>query len=56
MTVVGNLQLAQTELLGPEEIRITSRNIVQYRFMEEEKLEISEFFKQKFRNKDLILT
>ncbi|MGE7773902.1 DNA polymerase III subunit gamma/tau [Chitinophaga sp. NPDC101104] len=56
MTVVGNLQLAQTELKGPEEINITSRNIVQYRFMEEEKLEISEFFKQKFRNKDLILT
>ncbi|WP_298717936.1 DNA polymerase III subunit gamma/tau [Chitinophaga sp.] len=56
MTVVGNLQLAQTELVGPEEIRITSRNIVQYRFMEEEKLEISEFFKQKFRNKDLVLT
>ncbi len=56
MTVVGNLQLAQTELMSAEEIRITSRNIVQYRFMEEEKLEISEFFKQKFRNKDLVLT
>lgn len=56
MTVVSNLQLAQTMLLGPEEIGIVSRNIVQYRFMEEEKLEISEFFKRKFRNNALILT
>ena len=56
MTVVSNLQLAQTVLLGPEEIGIVSRNIVQYRFMEEEKLEISEFFKRKFRNNALILT
>jgi DNA polymerase-3 subunit gamma/tau len=56
MTVVSNLQLAQTAMLGPEEICIVSRNIVQYRFMEEEKLEISEFFKQKFRNNALILT
>ncbi|MGN6509691.1 MAG: DNA polymerase III subunit gamma/tau [Chitinophaga sp.] len=56
MTVVSNLQLAQTAMLGPEEICIISRNIVQYRFMEEEKLEISEFFKQKFRNNTLILT
>ncbi|AWO00897.1 DNA polymerase III subunit gamma/tau [Chitinophaga alhagiae] len=56
MTVVGNLQLAQIVLLGPEEIGLISRNIVQYRFMEEEKLEISDFFKRKFRNKDLVLT
>lgn len=56
MTVVGNLQLAQVVLLGPEEIGLISRNIVQYRFMEEEKLEISDFFKKKFRNKDLVLT
>jgi DNA polymerase-3 subunit gamma/tau len=56
MTVVSNLQLAQTVLLGPEEIGIVSRNIVQYRFMEEEKLEISEFFKKKFRNNQLVLT
>lgn len=56
MTVVSNLQLAQTMLLGPEEIGIVSRNIVQYRFMEEEKLEISEFFKKKFRNNQLVLT
>lgn len=56
MTVVGNLQLAQVLLLGPEEIGLVSRNIVQYRFMEEEKLEISDFFKKKFRNKDLVLT
>ncbi|RPD41340.1 DNA polymerase III subunit gamma/tau [Chitinophaga barathri] len=56
MTVVGNLQLAQTSMVGPEEICIVSRNIVQYRFMEEEKLEISEFFKVKFRNNALILT
>lgn len=56
MTVVSNLQLAQTALLGPEEIGITSRNLVQHRFMEEEKLAISEFFKQKFRNNALVLT
>lgn len=56
MTVVSNLQLAQTVLLGPEEIGIISRNIVQFRFMEEEKLEISEFFKKKFRNNALVLT
>lgn len=56
MTVVSNLQLAQTHLLAPEEIGIVSRNIVQFRFMEEEKLEISEFFKKKFRNNALILT
>ncbi len=56
MTVVSNLQLAQVSLLAPEEIGITSRNIVQFRFMEEEKLEISEFFKGKFRNNALVLT
>ncbi len=56
MTIVGNLQLAQVVLLGPEEIGLISRNIVQFRFMEEEKLEIADFFKKKFRNKDLVLT
>ncbi|MGX5820813.1 DNA polymerase III subunit gamma/tau [Chitinophaga lutea] len=56
MTIVGNLQLAQIDLLGPEEIGLVSRNIVQYRFMEEEKLSISAFFKEKFRNNALILT
>lgn len=56
MTVVSNLQLAQVVLLSQEEIGIVSRNIVQFRFMEEEKLSISEFFKNKFRNNGLILT
>ena len=42
MTIVGNLQLAQVVLLGPEEIGLISRNIVQFRFMEEEKLEIAD--------------
>ncbi|RPE12856.1 DNA polymerase III subunit gamma/tau [Chitinophaga lutea] len=56
MTIVGNLQLAQVVLLAPEEIGLISRNIVQFRFMEEEKLEIADFFKKKFRNKDLVLT
>ncbi|CAL1516497.1 DNA polymerase III subunit gamma/tau [Chitinophaga sp. MM2321] len=56
MTVVSNLQLALLKLLGPGEIGIVSRNIVQYRFMEEEKLEISDFFKQKFNSPMLILT
>jgi DNA polymerase-3 subunit gamma/tau len=56
MTVVSNLQLAQVILINPQEIGIVSRNIVQFRFMEEEKLEISEFFKKKFKNNNLILT
>ncbi|WPQ63038.1 DNA polymerase III subunit gamma/tau [Chitinophaga sancti] len=56
MTVVSNLQLAAISMNGPEEIGITSRNIVQFRFMEEEKLSISAFFKEKFRNNGLVLT
>ncbi len=56
MTVVSNLQLAQLKILATEEIGIVSRNIVQFRFMEEEKLVISEFFKQKFNNPAIILT
>lgn len=56
MTVVSNLQLAVLSMIGPEEIGITSRNIVQFRFMEEEKLSISQFFKDKFRNNGLVLT
>ncbi|WP_343668500.1 DNA polymerase III subunit gamma/tau [Chitinophaga sp.] len=56
MTVVSNLQLAVISMIGPEEIGITSRNIVQFRFMEEEKLSISAFFKDKFRNNGLVLT
>jgi DNA polymerase-3 subunit gamma/tau len=56
MTVVSNLQLAVVNLLAPEEIGIVSRNIVQYRFMEEEKLAISDFFKRKFNNPAIILT
>lgn len=56
MSVVSNLQLAQVILINPQEIGIVSRNIVQFRFMEEEKLEISEFFKKKFKNYTLILT
>lgn len=56
MTVVSNLQLAVVKLLAPEEIGIVSRNIVQFRFMEEEKLAISEFFKRKFNNPAIILT
>jgi DNA polymerase III subunit gamma/tau len=56
MTVVSNLQLAVINLAGPEEITIVSRNIVQFRFMEEEKLAISAFFKEKFRNPAIVLT
>ena len=56
MTVVSNLQLATINLTGPEEINIVSRNIVQFRFMEEEKLAISAFFKEKFRNPAIVLT
>ncbi|MBW8687946.1 DNA polymerase III subunit gamma/tau [Chitinophaga rhizophila] len=56
MTVVSNLQLAQIKLLGTEEIGIVSRNIVQFRFMEEEKLSISAFFKDKFQNPAIVLT
>lgn len=56
MTVVSNLQLAQVILIAQQEIGIVSRNIVQFRFMEEEKLEISEFFKRKFKNNNLIIT
>ncbi|RBL92733.1 DNA polymerase III subunit gamma/tau [Chitinophaga flava] len=56
MTVVSNLALANLKLLDTAEIGIVSRNIVQYRFMEEEKLAISEFFKQKFNNPAIILT
>jgi DNA polymerase-3 subunit gamma/tau len=56
MTVVSNLQLATVSLLAPEEIGISSRNIVQFRFMEEEKLAISDFFKKKFNNPAIILT
>ncbi|MBV8255831.1 MAG: DNA polymerase III subunit gamma/tau [Chitinophaga sp.] len=56
MTVVSNLQLANLKILATEEIGIVSRNIVQFRFMEEEKLVISEFFKQKFNNPAIILT
>lgn len=56
MTVVSNLQLASLEMLGQEEIGLKSRNLVQHRFMEEEKLEISEFFKQKFNNPAIVLT
>ncbi len=56
MTVVSNLALAVINMAGPEEITITSRNIVQFRFMEEEKLAISAFFKEKFQNPALVLT
>lgn len=56
MTVVSNLQLAQLKLLANDEIGIVSRNIVMFRFMEEEKLAISEFLKQKFNNAGIILT
>ncbi|GAA0524543.1 DNA polymerase III subunit gamma/tau [Chitinophaga japonensis] len=56
MTVVSNLQLANVVLLAAEEIGIVSRNIVQFRFMEEEKLAISDFFKRKFNNPSIILT
>jgi len=56
MTVVSNLQLASISLPQPEEIAITSRNIVQFRFMEEEKLAISAFFKDKFHNAGIVLT
>ncbi|SFD14660.1 DNA polymerase-3 subunit gamma/tau [Chitinophaga sp. CF118] len=56
MTVVSNLQLAAISLPAPEEIAITSRNIVQFRFMEEEKLAISAFFKDKFHNLGIVLT
>lgn len=56
MTVVSNLQLAAISLIGPEEIGIVSRNIVQFRFMEEEKLAISQFFKDKFHNPAIVLT
>lgn len=56
MTVVSNLQLANIALVNAEEISITSRNIVQFRFMEEEKLAISAFFKEKFRNPAIVLT
>lgn len=56
MTVVSNLQLAQLKLLGPTEVGIVSRNIVQFRFMEEEKLVIAEFLKKKFNNPTIVLT
>ncbi|MFY0252438.1 DNA polymerase III subunit gamma/tau [Chitinophaga sp. 30R24] len=56
MTVVSNLQLAQLKLLGATEVGIVSRNIVQFRFMEEEKLVIAEFLKQKFNNPAIVLT
>ncbi|MCK7557650.1 hypothetical protein MKQ70_22640 [Chitinophaga sedimenti] len=55
-SVVSNLQLAEIQLPDPQEIALISRNIVMLRFPEEEKLAISEFFKQKFRNKDLTVT
>ncbi|UYQ92027.1 hypothetical protein MKQ68_18230 [Chitinophaga horti] len=55
-SVVSNLQLAEIQLPEPQEIALISRNIVMLRFLEEEKLAISEFFKQKFRNKDLTVT
>lgn len=56
MTVVSNLQLAQLKLLGTAEVGIVSRNIVQFRFMEEEKLVIAEFLKKKFNNPTIVLT
>ncbi|MDR6565411.1 DNA polymerase III subunit gamma/tau [Chitinophaga ginsengisegetis] len=56
MTVVSNLQLAQLKLLGTTEVGIVSRNIVQFRFMEEEKLVIAEFLKKKFNNPTIVLT
>lgn len=56
MTVVSNLQLAQLKLLGTTEVGIVSRNIVQFRFMEEEKLVIAEFLKKKFNNPVIVLT
>lgn len=56
MTVVSNLQLAQLKLLGTAEVGIVSRNIVQFRFMEEEKLVIAEFLKKKFNNPAIVLT
>lgn len=56
MTVVSNLQLAQLKLLAPTEVGIVSRNIVQFRFMEEEKLVIAEFLKKKFNNPTIVLT
>lgn len=56
MTVVSNLALAQLKLLGTAEVGIVSRNIVQFRFMEEEKLVIAEFLKKKFNNPAIVLT
>ncbi|PUZ29140.1 DNA polymerase III subunit gamma/tau [Chitinophaga parva] len=57
MTVVSNFALAKLGLnVEANEITLTSGNIVQLRFMEEEKLSISEFFKGRFRNHSIIVT
>ncbi|GEP91068.1 DNA polymerase-3 subunit gamma/tau [Chitinophaga terrae (ex Kim and Jung 2007)] len=58
MTVVSNLQLAQLKLMEgkKDEIGIVSRNIVQFRFMEEEKLVIADFLKKRFNNPGIVLT
>ena len=56
MTVVSNLQLAQLKLVNATEVGIVSRNIVQFRFMEEEKLVIADFLKKKFNNPHIVLT
>jgi DNA polymerase-3 subunit gamma/tau len=58
MTVVSNLQLAQLKLIEgkKDEIGIVSRNIVQFRFMEEEKLVIADFLKKRFNNPGIVLT
>lgn len=57
MTVVSNFVLAKLNVNAEtNEISLTSGNIVQLRFMEEEKLAISEFFKGRFRNNSIIVT
>jgi DNA polymerase-3 subunit gamma/tau len=58
MTVVSNLQLAQLKLADgkKDEVAIVSRNIVQFRFMEEEKLIIADYFKKRFNNQAIVLT
>jgi DNA polymerase-3 subunit gamma/tau len=53
--VASNLLNARVMLTGEEEITIVSKNIIQQKFIEEEKIDIAEFLKQALQHPQLIL-
>lgn len=49
------LEQASLAIAPPEEIQVTTWNIVQYRFLEEERLHVAEYLKEKLARPDLVM-